>query len=475
MRNFACAAIFAVTFSTILAGPPAPGDEHWFYDYGGPSGDPFDLVRVGDYIYMCGGFLNVAGDAHKKNLARFNVVQEVWERMPGIDSSHNNFVNALSYDGAGNLWVGGDFSSIGGVAATKVARFVVATGAWEALMDATPPSAGQETGPTNGSVDAVVRIGNFVYAGGDYTSAPRYIRRFDLSSNNWEAVGEGLDGAVRGFEVLPNGDLIAGGGFTGGLKVWNGESWNTVGGGVNGQGFVRAIKRRGDGVLFIGGEFSEVGSISGAIAASHVAAYDGVSWSNLNGGLGLETEDEFLANGVYDMDIDGRGRVYIAGDFTRTATDNTLIQRVAYWDGTGSWKAMGSGVGLSGSQIANTVLASGDDIYVGGVFSTGYDAPNSRKNFARWNAEVNFFTGFVLGAYGAESTLTFSRHLQDPSLNLIEFWTRLGTHYQIESSANMRDWSNVSGGSLNGTGNMAGFTLTLPSSERYYRVTASIP
>ena len=78
--------------------------------------------------------------------------------------------------------------------------------------------------------------------------------------------------AVCALAVLPNGDLVAGGGFTtaggvsaNGIARWNGTSWSALGSGMDAS--VYALATLPNGNLVAGGEFSVVnGAVSVYIA-----------------------------------------------------------------------------------------------------------------------------------------------------------------------------------------------------------------
>ncbi|MEM7384864.1 MAG: hypothetical protein AAF514_07950, partial [Verrucomicrobiota bacterium] len=369
---------------------PVTGDKHWFLDYGGPSTDPYASAIIGDYLYLGGGFLSTAGNDQLKNLARFHLRYERWEQVPGIDRNHANFIRALHADDDGDLWVAGDFSRIGGVEAHRVAKFDPQSNAWSPLRDA---SAEDPTGPRGGGAYAVVRSGDYVYVGGfgfdSEDTGQRYIRRFNIETNTWSAVGDGLNGPVLAMTVDTNGDVYVSGGFnaTGsglvkmsGLARWDGSSWSEVGFGSNGS--IRALRFGEDGRLYVGGQFSFVGLQE----ANNVAAWDGANWDPLDGGV----IGGGSVGGIYGLDVDRVGRVYVSGDFSFASDFVTRLNKVAVFTDSGQWGALGSGLGNSSSQIVNTVIAQGEDVYFGGVFADANGSPNRKKNFARWNPNNDF-------------------------------------------------------------------------------------
>jgi hypothetical protein len=125
--------------------------------------------------------------------------------------------------------------------------------------------------------------GTFTSAGGVPTSS---IARWDGAS--WTALGAGLNNLVRSIAVLPSGDIITGGDFTASgsttvnrIARWNDvtQVWSPLGTGMDGN--VRALTVGIDGVLFAGGDFTQ----SGGTAASRVARWSGESWFAIGTGM----------------------------------------------------------------------------------------------------------------------------------------------------------------------------------------------
>lgn len=390
-------------------------DASWSYD--APQllqSEPFDFEVSGNYLYAGGLFLNTEGVTDGKNFVRFDLTTQLWEQVPGLSQGLGGRVDTIVDGGDGFIYVGGNFRDPAGTNAKGIARFNPSNGSWESLTSTTRnlDTPGWENGPVNGRVKAIVRTGNYVYAGGNFAnnnpSDERFILRYNLTASRWESVGSGTSsGAGTGGQVdalleLPNGDLIAATRNTAGLMRWDGSNWSTYAGGITGpgdsgevdpeeaSGAVRVMKLHPDGRIFIAGSFNAAGGIS----ANFVAAYNPASntWDNLNGGFGPDylqsNGTRFDADGVYDLEIDSKGRVYVGGDF-RTNPDGTdsRFNHIAMWDDTGAWKPLGSGIGSTGSQIVNC-LESGPDgeLYVGGVFSRGWrDAVSSSLSFAIWD------------------------------------------------------------------------------------------
>jgi len=133
-----------------------------------------------------------------------------------------------------DLYAFGSFNSVGGVAATNIARSNA--GAWS-------PVGGGMVGERS-HVGAVASDGQNLYAGGLFSTA----------------------GGVPARNIAR----------------WDGTNWSPLGEGVNGT--IRCIAVSGSNV-FVGGLFT----MAGGISASRVARWDGASWSGLEGGSSLFT------------------------------------------------------------------------------------------------------------------------------------------------------------------------------------------
>ena len=390
-------------------------DAHWSYD---PpqlaQSEPYAFEVSGNHLYAGGLFLNTEGVTNGKNFVRFDLTSQTWEQAPGLTAGLDGRVDTIEDGGDGFIYVGGNFRDPAGTNAKGIARFNPTNGTWESLTSITQNlvTDGWQDGPVDGRVKAIAKIGNYIYAGGNFAdnnpSNERFILRYNLTSSKWEPVGTGTSagvgtgGQVDALLALPNGDLLAATRNTAGLMRWDGTTWSTYAGGITGPGdsgevdpeeatgAVRAMKRHPDGRIFIAGSFNAAGGIS----ANFVAAYNPANgtWDNLNGGFGPDylqsNGTRFDADGVYDLDIDSQGRVYVGGDF-RTNPDGTdsRFNHCAMWDDTGAWKPLGSGIGSTGSQNVNCLTVGPDDeIYVGGVFSRGWrNAVSSSKSFAIWD------------------------------------------------------------------------------------------
>jgi hypothetical protein len=116
---------------------------------------------------------------------------------------------------------------------------------------------------------------------------------------------------------------------------------------------VDALAVSGSG-LYAGGYFT----MAGGSAATHIAKWNGSSWSALGSGVG---------GGVSVLAASGSD-LYAGGWFTTWS--GSAVNRIAKWNGS-SWSALGSGVGdgYSYGDDVHALAVSGSDLYAGGNFT----------------------------------------------------------------------------------------------------------
>jgi hypothetical protein len=215
----------------------------------------------------------------------------------------------------------------------------------------------------------LVAGGSFTTAGG--VSANRIAR---WNGTSWSALGSGLGSGVndwvRALATMPNGDLVAGGGFTtaGGVSAnrivrWNGTSWSALGSGITGVlgPFVGALAVLPNGDLVAGGYFATAGG-----SAYGIARWNGASWSALGSGTN---------SWVYALTTLPNGDLVAGGGFT--VVDGAVSAYTAQLTTTCPATAVSSGAGCTGSGGPN-VLAATSLPWIGSTFrsvATGMPAP----------------------------------------------------------------------------------------------------
>ena len=290
----------------------------------------------------------------------------------------NGVVDALALSGT-TLYVGGSFTTIGGVPRHNLAALSVGLpldGVPIPGFDANPSRSGCAA---CGSVGALAVSGSTVYAGGMFDTIGGQRRSYLAALN-------GATGAATEFDPAPNGNifalavsgstLYASGGFRSveGSPSIGGQVRNYVAAVDTADGTVTAFDPNPNGVVgaigvsddavYLGGYFSSLGGVvRNGIAA--LDARDGTvtpfdpDAKGHNGGTAtvyaLAVSGSTVYAGGYFAAIGGQPRQGIAA---LSATDGAAID----WDPAARY---GSGPG-----IIQTLAVDGPTVYAGGVFTT---------------------------------------------------------------------------------------------------------
>ena len=359
---------------------------------GGNGGSVFALaLNLGGEVYV-GGYFVQAGGSAASNIAKWNGGS--WRTLGGGlvgGNGVNSEVFAVAVAGNGDVYVGGRFRQVGGVAANRVAKWNGTT--WSSLG----------SGATRGLNAAVVyalavsSTGD-VYMGGDFAEADGIITNkvAKWSGGAWSALGAGSNAGVSGGDVLAlavagNGELYVGGNFTqaggvaaNGVARWDGTAWNALGAGAaNGVsgGSVYSILPVSSSLVYVGGEFSQ----AGGVPASSIARWDGTAW----GLLGSSTANGVRSNGqqaaVLALAASSTGVLYVGGTFNQAG--GSTANRIARWDGA-AWSALGTGSanGIGQGTVTALAVAGSGSVYVGGAFTQAGGIPASQ--IAEWNGNT---------------------------------------------------------------------------------------
>ena len=285
--------------------------DNWFLDFAGtngPAGKVYCVAEDGQgNIYVGGDFLT-AGGISAKHIAVWN--GNGWDNVGGgVDGP----VYSLSFDNNGNLYVGGDFTVAGNVTVNNLAKWDGSN--WYSMA-----------GGMNNTVYTIATDGNgTVYAGGKFTSAGtttlNYIAKWDGS--DWVSVGTGFNSYVYVLKFDSDGNLYAGGSFTESssnsmkrIAKWDNISWQSLGDGVNGT--VRAIEFDNSSNVYIGGEFD----YSGSQQLNHIGYWNGASWVQMGNGADGEVKTLLFYN----------NNLYVGGNYT--TVNNHPIAYFSKWDGS---------------------------------------------------------------------------------------------------------------------------------------------
>lgn len=237
------AVALSIIVAVLTAAAPARADAVYVseqpLDGWDTNGTVYAVKIVGDIAYIGGDFSTVrspvSGSQVRNNLAAINVTTGA---ITGFRADTNSIVRAIDGN-SNNLWIGGQFTSIGGLARNRIASVDTATG--NVRSDVTTS--------VNGTVYAVERSGNTVYLGGAFTS---------------------IDGTQRNRIAriaTSNGALDM--------------SWNP-----NANATVRGITTPNDGsTIYVGGSFTSIAGTPSAYVVGlspTTGAVTSPTWGNLN-------------------------------------------------------------------------------------------------------------------------------------------------------------------------------------------------
>jgi hypothetical protein len=331
-------------------------------------------VGGADRLYAGGAFLTMNGVSASR-VAQWDGA--TWSPL-GLGVDGNAIAMALYDEGAGDrLFVGGAFSKANNTPMSRIARWDGST--WSGVSTGITGSGSAVRSllvHDDGAGESLFVAGFFTTAGG---VAATNIARWDDSQ--FHALGPGLNGIVHAMAAHDDGTGLAlyvvgefthtGDGATALSHIarWDGSTWTSVGGGLDGAGrsIVSGVVGGAD-ALFVGGLFAN----AGGGAAVNVARWDGAAWSPLAGGVNATVS----ALKVID------GSLYLAGEFQ--FVNGVNMRGVTIWDGS-VFTPMGSGLnagGPHGYALVRSAVA-GDALVLGGSFSSAGGVLNS--NIAQWN------------------------------------------------------------------------------------------
>ncbi|MEZ6037818.1 MAG: hypothetical protein R3F29_10085 [Planctomycetota bacterium] len=238
--------------------------------YAAPHVATLRTLANGDLIV--GGYFDHAGLVLANCVARWR--NGTWSALGvGVDRT----VQTIAELPGGELVFGGDLGRIETGAAAHLARWDGAV--WSAFGAGALCDGSITASLTTSAGDLLV--------GGTFTTVDGIVAHgiARRSHGTWSPLGAGVDGAVLALVECADGSVIAGGAFETASGVvanhiarWNGSAWTPLGGGVD--QVVHAVAELANGDIVAGGTFLH----AGGQPANYVARWDGSSWSALGAG-----------------------------------------------------------------------------------------------------------------------------------------------------------------------------------------------
>jgi len=254
----------------------------------------------------------------------------------------NKTAYAIAIDKDGNIYVGGDDFTMGGVADTE--RIAMWNGATWAKV-----STGAYSGIDDGQIhDIAINVNNMVYCAGTFTAVDNgttanRIAAWDGAA--WAALGSGFNGVCYCLAIDNAGLVYAGGDYTTAdgnlvskISKWDGVVLSPLTDEtINGAIWDALIGP--DGILYIGGAFSSIGDLD---VATSVAKWTGASWAHTDiafpGGVNRmvigakdpvvpNNYDLYAAYGASGVTLTVAGDTTITNDGTASAYPKLIIKR----------------------------------------------------------------------------------------------------------------------------------------------------
>jgi len=304
--------------------------------------------------------------------------------MPTADGP----VLAIAPDGAGGVYVGGDFTQLtpagGGSAVTR--NYIARINADGSIHQWNPNA--------NGSVHALAVSGSTVYVGGEFTNIGGQTRNniaaLDASTGNattWDpnANFKVVALAVSGSTVYAGGYFTYIGGQTRNtIAALDASTGNATAWDPNADRVVVALAVSGS-TVYAGGSFTNIGGQ----ARNKIAALDAST------GNAITTWDPSANGFVSALAVSG-STVYVGGEFTNIGgqTRNNIAALDASTGNATAWDP-------NADRLVYALAESGSTLYVGGQFTTIGGQP--RLGFAAFSFET---TPPVLNSFALQSPLT---------------------------------------------------------------------
>jgi len=280
------------------------------------SEDIFDIREnpVDGGVYFVGNYIDMASITNLNYLSRFRGIQATPKfETPLTGASPNGIVRAICFDAAGNIYVGGDFTSIGGSARNYYAKINA-----DGTINSTVWSMAAAVQTTFYDKDGYFWAGT---ASGLYrTNSGTWTKDTAFPTTSVGFIKQGTDGYLYVVDITN-------------AKLYRGSygSWTAICT-VTGAGSDRVWDFEWDekGNLIIVGKFTAVNGVS----ALNIARWDGVTWYKV-ASIGLGYNSSEYAQKIAKVDAG----FLIAGPFTyaNNVWARSLIlyhgnDNFTYWD-----------------------------------------------------------------------------------------------------------------------------------------------
>ncbi len=267
-------------------------------------------------------------------------------RAAGLGANFN--IETFLTDSDNNLYVGGSFTSIDGLARTAIA-----------IWDSVQWTNFGNNAVFQGTISCMTFFNGELIVGGTFDSINNlpFNNVAKWNGNNWQPLGSGFNHSVYTLQVYHH-LLYAGGSFyasgldtIGHLAKWSGTNWQSAVSSIDGYVFSSTIYKD---KLILGGQFSQINGAS----FYNVAAFDDTSWSDLN---------IVFNNQVYKVKSI-EDTLFVTGNFTQLPS--YPFNYICKYDGN-SWSQVSYPIGTT--QNVTDVEKYNSNFYICGNFDNPDD------------------------------------------------------------------------------------------------------
>ncbi len=336
------------------------------------------MVRWQGKLYVAGDFSECDSSIKTFNLAAWDGSK--WEPVGhGLDLLNSNtLIKTFTKDKKGNLLVGGNFRSLGGIESNGWAR--IDSNGTVTAMNIDLQSSGGVT-QVNGIVclddSTYILGGRFIKAMSPYNFAG--IIGYNENSKTWFKLGTAGLGTIYQYincVAKVGNKIVVGGYFTsiGGvaannLAYWDGTTWNAMG---DPDGEVENFTVYQDSILYVEGFFNTINGNT----HKYIARYDNSTWRTV--GAGLYSSPQNIAVHPHTGEL----WITTTGSIPNISGPSYSSTGYAVWDGT-IWKDYGK---LSGSVYGiNSIYHAQDSTTYLTAIGISQISGNNVSNVLRYN------------------------------------------------------------------------------------------
>lgn len=299
-----------------------------------------------DDVYIGGDF---NGGAEGDYLTMWDDATYTDQASGTADLLTNDTIRAMVKVG-NDLYLGGDFTTFNSISAPYILS-----------IDVDNKPVLLSTG-MNGAVYALVTDGDFAYIGGAFTTAGgttvNYVAKFNPLTGAFSALGSGLSGTVRTLAIDPATGYLWAAGENGLLAYWNGAIWAELD--TDTTSTLYAITFDDSGNLYIGGNFIEIAGMN----VDGIIRYTAGTFTLLDIDLpDAATVYSILHDaGEITLGFNTAGTTTTPGSATVTNNGKALSYPVVKVVGPGTWRQVSNTTIKKNIYFNNLELASGEEV-----------------------------------------------------------------------------------------------------------------